>query len=291
MLTRRENLLVRPWQQRRYHNHRRKVESALPVIDVGPPAERGHVSCKLKQVQSEEERCAQIGRDNCALVLRLAHIMRTSRVDNVWRQPPPTFLRRVGIYLDPASAFPPPSPSSRPRSRPRTAAGRPSLRTSPRTSPSSAGSGRSSVDDGDSSRDSEGRNLRCSACHPRTALRRERRRETPAAAESAPTTTVAVREPSPEHLQAQDDVEDVVAAREVPPALTPVRKVRPPRSHSIPLDQVVITYKALRLAISFPPHASVRIRSARTTGGAPSDERRQRELRPVRVPNRTARTA
>lgn len=67
-----------------------QVESALPVIDVGPPAERGHVSCKLKQVQSESERCAQIGRDNCALVLRLAHIMRTSRVDNGWRQPPPT---------------------------------------------------------------------------------------------------------------------------------------------------------------------------------------------------------
>ncbi|XP_034231456.1 uncharacterized protein CFAP97D2 [Thrips palmi] len=102
MLTRRENLLVRPWQQRRFHHHRKKVASALPVIDVGPPAERGHVSCKLKQVQSESERCAQIGKDNCALVLRLAHIMRTSRVDNGWRQPPPTFLRRVGIYLDPA---------------------------------------------------------------------------------------------------------------------------------------------------------------------------------------------
>ncbi|XP_075214050.1 uncharacterized protein LOC142320233 [Lycorma delicatula] len=98
MLTRRENLLIRPWQERRYINHRNKVEHALPAIDVKPPAKRAHVICKLKKLQKEAERCARIEQDNFTLLQHLRSIMHSSRVDNIWNEAPPNFLHRVGIY-------------------------------------------------------------------------------------------------------------------------------------------------------------------------------------------------
>ncbi|XP_014285056.1 uncharacterized protein [Halyomorpha halys] len=98
MLTLRENLLSRPWQERRYIQHRHKVETALPVIDNKPPLQHLHVNCKLKKHQREKERCAQIVSDNFTLLQHLSVITRTSRVDNVWDEPPPNFLNRVGIY-------------------------------------------------------------------------------------------------------------------------------------------------------------------------------------------------
>ncbi|XP_049827924.1 uncharacterized protein LOC126267095 isoform X2 [Schistocerca gregaria] len=101
MLTRREKLLIRPWQQRRYNNHRRKVQSALPAIDSTPPPTRQHVCCKLKKLQWEEERCARIEEDNFRLLQRMGHIMRTNRLDNHWTKTPPNFLHRVGIYYQP----------------------------------------------------------------------------------------------------------------------------------------------------------------------------------------------
>ncbi|XP_069696738.1 uncharacterized protein [Periplaneta americana] len=106
MLTRREKLLIRPWQQRRYDHHLRKVQSALPAIDVGPPPSRGHVCCKLKKQQSEQERAARIERDNCRLLQRMGTIMRKNRLDNHWVTPPPSFLNRVGIYYNPERSEP-----------------------------------------------------------------------------------------------------------------------------------------------------------------------------------------
>ncbi|GFG39528.1 hypothetical protein Cfor_00958 [Coptotermes formosanus] len=102
MLSRREKLLIRPWQQRRYNHHRRKVQCALPAIDVGPPLTRSHVCCKLKRQQSEQERRTKIEQDNCRLLQRMGTIMRTNRLDNHWVNPPPNFLQRVGIYYLPA---------------------------------------------------------------------------------------------------------------------------------------------------------------------------------------------
>ncbi|KAK9510493.1 hypothetical protein O3M35_005269 [Rhynocoris fuscipes] len=98
MLTRRENLLIRPWQERRYIHHREKIKYASPAIDNTPPPERPHVSCKLKKIQKEAERCSQIVNDNFTLLQHLSNIMRTTRVDHFWDEPPPNFLQRVGIY-------------------------------------------------------------------------------------------------------------------------------------------------------------------------------------------------
>ncbi|XP_023703100.1 uncharacterized protein LOC111862152 [Cryptotermes secundus] len=102
MLTRREKLLTLPWQQRRYDHHRHKVQSALPAIDVGPPSTRGHVCCKLKKQQNEQERITQIELNNCRLLQRMGTIMKTNRLDNHWVNPPPSFMQREGIYYFPA---------------------------------------------------------------------------------------------------------------------------------------------------------------------------------------------
>ncbi|XP_018578253.1 uncharacterized protein LOC108916474 [Anoplophora glabripennis] len=98
MISRKDNLLVRPWQQRKFENHRRKVQSALPAIDTSPPAYRSHVTIKLKKQQNENERCRKIERDNFLLLQKMDYIMKTSRLDNFWRTPQPNFLNKIAIY-------------------------------------------------------------------------------------------------------------------------------------------------------------------------------------------------
>ncbi|KAK6622936.1 hypothetical protein RUM43_008788 [Polyplax serrata] len=97
-MTRREKLLMRPWQLRRYNNHKMKVINALPMVDFGPPLQHGHVTVKLKKLQKERERQMKIEEDNFKLLQHLGAIMTKKRVDNYWETAPPTFLRRVGIY-------------------------------------------------------------------------------------------------------------------------------------------------------------------------------------------------
>nr|XP_022919189.1 uncharacterized protein LOC111428024 [Onthophagus taurus] len=98
MLSKREKLLIRPWQQRRYDNHRRKVQSALPAIDNKTPQNRPHITVKLKKCQQEVDRTAKIQKDNFILLKKLSYIMKTNRVDNYWNTPPPNFLNRISMY-------------------------------------------------------------------------------------------------------------------------------------------------------------------------------------------------
>lgn len=51
MLTRREKLLVLPWQERRWTQHRVRVKTAVSAVDTQPPAIRSHVTVKLKKLQ------------------------------------------------------------------------------------------------------------------------------------------------------------------------------------------------------------------------------------------------
>lgn len=66
-----------------------QVETALPAIDVRPPAQRQHVACKLKKLQKEAERCERIHQDNFTLIQHLSGIMKTNRLDNYWVEAPP----------------------------------------------------------------------------------------------------------------------------------------------------------------------------------------------------------
>ncbi|XP_014369040.2 uncharacterized protein LOC106719266 [Papilio machaon] len=98
MLSRRDKLLIQPWEDRRYKDHRLKVKSALPVIDSSAPSARPHVTCKLRRERCEAERCARVVRDNFTLLQRLATVMSTTRLDNRWHKPPPNFQNKVGRY-------------------------------------------------------------------------------------------------------------------------------------------------------------------------------------------------
>ncbi|XP_047502055.1 peptidyl-prolyl cis-trans isomerase CYP95-like [Penaeus chinensis] len=107
MLTRRAVVIEKPFQDRRYNDHRRKVQRALPRIDAGPPREYPHLILKLKKLRLEKDRQGKICEDNIKLVHRMAIIMRTKRLDNINTAPRGPF--------EPRSARPrrpPPSRSS-----------------------------------------------------------------------------------------------------------------------------------------------------------------------------------
>lgn len=98
MLTKKEKILNYPWQLKRYHQHRIKVQSASPAIDFYPPNEYPHITAKLKKLQKESERQEKVNKDNIRLLQRLGSIMTTKRLKNFWDAPRPCFLNREFIY-------------------------------------------------------------------------------------------------------------------------------------------------------------------------------------------------
>ncbi|XP_031556650.1 uncharacterized protein CFAP97D1-like [Actinia tenebrosa] len=76
-------LLKQRWDNSSYDTHRRKVKSAVAVIDNKAPKTYMHLHLKLKKIQVEEETNATIQRDNRILLEKMSYIMRTKgRVDN-----------------------------------------------------------------------------------------------------------------------------------------------------------------------------------------------------------------
>lgn len=97
MLTKKEKLLIYPWQLKRFHQHRKKVQSAGPAIDFYPPNDYPHITAKLKKMQKESERADKVHKDNIRLLQRLGSIMTTKRLKNYWDSPRPSFLNREVI--------------------------------------------------------------------------------------------------------------------------------------------------------------------------------------------------
>lgn len=97
MFTKKEKILIRPYWEKRYNQHREKVMKANPRIDFHPPADHNHVTFKLKKVQKELERQRQIENENIRLLQRLGSIMTKKRIDNFWQTPRPNFLSREPI--------------------------------------------------------------------------------------------------------------------------------------------------------------------------------------------------
>nr|XP_026489285.1 uncharacterized protein CFAP97D2 [Vanessa tameamea] len=92
MLSRREKLLVQPWEDRRYKDHRQKVRGARAAVDAAAPPARPHVALKLKKCQRERERRDKLCADNFSLLQRLAHVMAVNRLDNHWDRPLPEYV-------------------------------------------------------------------------------------------------------------------------------------------------------------------------------------------------------
>ncbi|XP_030376345.1 uncharacterized protein LOC115625439 [Scaptodrosophila lebanonensis] len=98
MISRRDKLLNQPWEQLRYAQHREKVMSARPAIDTHTPRQHEHVQRKWKKQQNEKERQQQIERENLRLLQKLADIMRSKRMNNLWLEPRPNFLNREKLF-------------------------------------------------------------------------------------------------------------------------------------------------------------------------------------------------
>ncbi|XP_022164967.1 uncharacterized protein LOC111029994 [Myzus persicae] len=98
MLTRKEELFVKPFQQRLYHQHKVKLKSATARVDTTPPQEWQHIVLKTKKYQKERERCTQILMNNGILWRHLSEIMNTRRVDNRWDYEQPKFFHRVNLF-------------------------------------------------------------------------------------------------------------------------------------------------------------------------------------------------
>lgn len=104
MISRRDKLLIYPWEQRRYENHREKVKSAKAAIDRTPPTYYPHIIQKAKKQQSEKERTLHVENENVRLLQRLADIMRTKRMPDFWREPRPKYVilkfsKRISIKV------------------------------------------------------------------------------------------------------------------------------------------------------------------------------------------------
>ncbi|XP_074533545.1 sperm axonemal maintenance protein CFAP97D1 [Halichoeres trimaculatus] len=69
--------LQQRWDQNDYDNHRRKVNTALPVVDNKGTKTPAHIQLKLKKIQLQDERLSIIDRDNRLLASKLAAIVRS----------------------------------------------------------------------------------------------------------------------------------------------------------------------------------------------------------------------
>ncbi|KAL3281902.1 hypothetical protein HHI36_005107 [Cryptolaemus montrouzieri] len=99
MISRKDNILKRPYEERRFENHRRKVKSALPAIDNRPPDCRYHVRNKSKKQLHERDRMDKIQRHNFLLLQKLKDIKRKCRVDHYWSTPLPQMVKnKVALY-------------------------------------------------------------------------------------------------------------------------------------------------------------------------------------------------
>ncbi|XP_075706447.1 uncharacterized protein CFAP97D2 [Rhinoderma darwinii] len=75
--------LQQKWDKTYYEEHKRKVQSAKPMVDTHSPQTYVHLNLKLKKLKLEEERLSIIERDNHLLLEKMSAIMRTKgRVDN-----------------------------------------------------------------------------------------------------------------------------------------------------------------------------------------------------------------
>ncbi|XP_050528730.1 uncharacterized protein LOC126898573 [Daktulosphaira vitifoliae] len=98
MLTRKEALFIKPFQERLYCQHKTKLKSATARVDTKSPQEWNHVVKKQKKLQKEKERCTQIYINNSILWQHLNNIMSTRRVDNHWKYQQPKFFHRVKLF-------------------------------------------------------------------------------------------------------------------------------------------------------------------------------------------------
>ncbi|XP_034630621.1 uncharacterized protein CFAP97D2 [Trachemys scripta elegans] len=75
--------LQQKWDKANYEEHKKRIQTAKPVVDTTTPLTYGHLHLKLKKLKLEKERLSVIERDNHLLLEKMSSIMRTKgRIDN-----------------------------------------------------------------------------------------------------------------------------------------------------------------------------------------------------------------
>ncbi|XP_062983737.1 uncharacterized protein CFAP97D2 [Elgaria multicarinata webbii] len=75
--------LQQKWDKATYEEHKKKIQTAKPVIDTSTPATYGHLHLKLRKLKLDQERLSVIERDNRLLLEKMSYIIRTrGRIDN-----------------------------------------------------------------------------------------------------------------------------------------------------------------------------------------------------------------
>ncbi|CAM4387457.1 uncharacterized protein CFAP97D2 isoform X1 [Lepidochelys kempii] len=75
--------LQQKWDKTNYEEHKKRIQTAKPVVDTTTPLTYGHLHLKLKKLKLEKERLSVIERDNHLLLEKISCIMRTKgRIDN-----------------------------------------------------------------------------------------------------------------------------------------------------------------------------------------------------------------
>nr|XP_040569587.1 uncharacterized protein LOC121119036 [Lepeophtheirus salmonis] len=82
--SKRYDLFEGQWKNKRYNQHRARVESAASVIDVKPPISSSfkHIKVKSKKLQKEEEKHTEVMTNNLILLRHLSEISVTKRIDD-----------------------------------------------------------------------------------------------------------------------------------------------------------------------------------------------------------------
>ncbi|XP_007063899.2 uncharacterized protein CFAP97D2 isoform X1 [Chelonia mydas] len=75
--------LQQKWDKTNYEEHKKRIQTAKPVVDTTTPLTYGHLHLKLKKLKLEKQRLSVIERDNHLLLEKISCIMRTKgRIDN-----------------------------------------------------------------------------------------------------------------------------------------------------------------------------------------------------------------
>ncbi|XP_044750796.1 uncharacterized protein LOC123311085 [Coccinella septempunctata] len=99
MISRKDKILNKPYEDRKFENHRRKVRSALPAIDNRPPNSGQHVRFKSKKYLMEKDQKERIQKHNFLLLHKLNEIRKKCRVDHYWSSPLPQMVKnKVALY-------------------------------------------------------------------------------------------------------------------------------------------------------------------------------------------------
>jgi E3 ubiquitin-protein ligase TRIP12 len=70
-------LLSKKWDEHSYQQHRRAMSTAKAMVDHKAPKRYMHIAVKLKKIQTEEEKLAEVERDNRKLLAKMSHIYKT----------------------------------------------------------------------------------------------------------------------------------------------------------------------------------------------------------------------